>query len=176
MHWLRHDEQEQSYQHRWVVFKSHCQPFWCRTVPCLFKHISIWILPKSNTSADTCIDSATTSKRNPINIVALLSNLTVNHSDVRPFLAHSNIFQCQSCPSQMRHQIHAFTPPRRARAILSTSLSCFPISLSTIRISDCSLPIQLHFNRSIYRNTHLQRFISVFKYGYKTEPAMKLLQ
>ena len=130
----------------------------------------------SNTSSDKCIDSATTSKSSPINIVELFSNLIVNHSDVGPFLAYSSTFQYESCPSQIPQQIHALTPPRRAREILSTSLSCFQISLSTILISDRSLPIQLHFNRSIYRNTHLQRFISVFKYGYKTEPAMKLLQ
>ena len=176
MHWLRYDEQEQSYQYRWVMFESQLQPFWWPTVPWLFKHISIWIWLKLNTSSDTCITPSTMSKSNPINIVELLWNRKVNHSDVRPFLVYLNTFQFEYGPRQVRQQIHAFTPPRRARAILSTSLSCFQISLSTIRISDCSLPIQLHFNRSIYRNTHLQRFISVFKYGYKTEPAMKLLQ
>ena len=138
--------------------------------------VYMWILPKSNKSSDTYIASATTSKSNPINIVELRSNLNFNHSDDRPFLDCSSTFQYESCPSQIPQQIHALTPPRRAREILSTSLRCFQISLSTIRISDCSLPIQLHFNRSIYRNTHLHRFISVFKYGYKTEPAMKLLQ
>ena len=123
----------------------------------------MWILPKSNKSSDTYIDSATTSKSSPINIVELFSNLTVNHSDVGPFLAYSSTFQYESCPSQIPQQIHALTPPRRAREILSTSLSCFQISLSTILMSDRSLPIQTYFNvnlvqvKCVIRYMHLLR-------------------
>ena len=61
-------------------------------------------------------------------------------------ISDRSLSKCESCRSQINHQIHTLTPPRRARANPSTPLSCFQIPLLVILMSDRSLPIQAHCN------------------------------